>query len=107
MFNRAHRNALKAAKAMGKEDPEEFVKRSFGARHPFNRVFKTKPDEAEQARMFAAMPEKGVRDVRAGLASYERYMGMLGIGQKKSRRGNIVRGRKRPTTQGNVFKYIQ
>lgn len=78
-FQEAYRNAVREARELGEDDPEEYVKRSFGSGHPLRSTFKTPPTEAEIARLVGTLNEYGQDTVRSAIRAYDRYGESLGI----------------------------
>lgn len=77
-FRRAYRGALRAAKAMGKEDPEKSVKASLTMYHPLRYVFRTAPLENDFSRILRTAGG-GRRDISEAIRLFNRYATELGI----------------------------
>lgn len=78
-FQEAYRNAVREARELGEDDPEEYVKRSFGSGHPLRSTFKTPPTAAEILRLLGTLNEYGQDTVRSAISAYDRYGESLGI----------------------------
>jgi len=78
-FREAYKKAIRAARKMGKDDPEDAVKRSFQGRHPLKSIFKTPPTPAELQKMYDVMGEGGAQDVQEAIRLYNAYGQVLGI----------------------------
>lgn len=78
-FQSAYRDAVKKAAELGKEDPVDFVKRSFSTRHPLRSVFRTAPSSGDYSRLLLALPEGGRDDVGEAVDLFNRFGSALGI----------------------------
>lgn len=78
-FREAYRDAVNAARKMGKDDPEDAVKTSYQSRHPLKSLFKTPPTPRELQEMFSVMGRRGSQDVNEAIRLYNAYGESLGI----------------------------
>jgi hypothetical protein len=78
-FQEAYRNAVREAREMGEEAPEDYVKRQFSSGHPLRSTFKTPPTEAEINRLLGTLNGYGRETVRSAVQQYDRYGESLGI----------------------------
>jgi hypothetical protein len=77
-FMDAYREAITEARRIGKENPEDYVKRAFETRNPLVTVFRVRPSAGEYAQLLAAMPDSGRRDVSEAVTLFNRYATMIG-----------------------------
>ena len=77
-FRKAYKGALKAAKAMGKEDPEKSVKASLTMYHPLRYVFRTAPLEGDFSKILRTAGS-GRRDITDAIRLFNKYAAVLGI----------------------------
>lgn len=78
-FEKARNRALEAAKSMGKEDPEDFVKRSFQGVHPLRNLFKHVISPAEVEKVISSMSQDSQRAVREGIHLINQYGSQIGV----------------------------
>lgn len=77
-FVRAYQSALRAARSLGKEDPEKYVVDGFADRHPLRRIFSHSPTAYEYRRILGQLDEAGKRAVGEAVSSYNRQLERLG-----------------------------
>ena len=77
-FRQAYNDALLAAKAMGKEDPEKSVKASFTMYHPLRYVFRTPPLQSEFNRLLGASGS-GRQAINESIMLFNKYGQLLDI----------------------------
>jgi len=77
-FRQAYNDALLAAKAMGKEDPEKSVKASFTMYHPLRYVFRTPPLKSEFNRLLGASGS-GRQAINESIMLFNKYGQLLDI----------------------------
>ena len=77
-FRKAYKGALRAAKAMGKEDPEKSVKASLTMYHPLRYVFRTAPLEGDFSKILRTAGS-GRRDITDAIRHFNKYAAVLGI----------------------------
>ena len=105
---RTYASAVEAAKEMGKEDPEGYVKQSLRARHPLKRVFMTPPDEQLMRGMYDIMSPTGEIAVKQAIANFENVVRIYAPPSgNKRRNGNMVRGLGAPSRKSNAFDYLK
>ncbi len=78
-FVQAYQKSLTAAREMGQEDPEEYVRRSFATYHPLKSLFRTAPTSGDVARMYTVMGSDGARDVRGAVLSFDAFGKSIGL----------------------------
>jgi hypothetical protein len=78
-FVEAYRKAISSAREEGKEDPEDYVKKTFAAYHPIKYVFATVPSANEYARALNTMSDKGKADVNDAVNTFNSFITSLGI----------------------------
>lgn len=78
-FNDAWGEAVKEAKAEGREDPVDYIKRAFAARHPLRAVFKTPPSTEEYQDLLNNLPDSGRQDVSEAVKLFNHYGQKLGL----------------------------
>lgn len=77
-FWKAYRKAVKAAEGMGKESPEDSVKRSFSARHPLKTLFRSSPTVDEFNHMLRILNDRGRRDTTEAIRQFNDYGKLIG-----------------------------
>ena len=92
-FRNAYGMALKAAEAMGKEDPVKSVKSSLTMYHPLRYVFRSPPLEDDFSRIQRAAGGTGRQAINEAVSLFNRYAEMLGItpymGKKAKKSGAV------------------
>lgn len=78
-FQEAYKLAIAAAKDEGKDDPVEYVKRSFSTRHPLRYVFLTPPSAQEYKEILRVSGADGARDVEEAVRFFNIYGQSLGL----------------------------
>lgn len=78
-FMAAYREALSQAREEGKDDPADFVEKSFASRHPLRSFFRSTPSELDYTRILNALPEDGRGDVRDAVNLFNRFGSMIGV----------------------------
>jgi len=100
-FNDAYRNAKKAAKDAGSDDPEQTIQRSFSAYSPLRLVFQTEPTEQEYRRMLMSMSELGRDSVASAIRLFNHYGEQIGVkpnlGRKEKKTSLFDVTRQKPT----------
>jgi hypothetical protein len=77
-LQRVYAEAVEVARDLGKEDPEQAVRQMFEGRNPYNRVFRSRPTDAQRASMLASMTpaeRAAVESVEERFASGARAIG--------------------------------
>lgn len=77
-FREAYTNAVSKARELGKDDPVDFVKRSFSTRNPLRAVFSTSLTQPEYERLLANMPGSGQQDVSQAVNLFNQYAESIG-----------------------------
>jgi hypothetical protein len=77
-FRKAYGMALKAAEAMGKEDPEKSVKASLTMYHPLRYIFRTPPEVSEYNRILASAGS-GRQSINEAVNLFNRYASLIGV----------------------------
>ena len=77
-FRAAYRDALKAAEAMGKEDPEKSVKSSLTMYHPLRYIFRTPPLESEFNKILGAAGD-GRQAINESIQLFNKYAETIGV----------------------------
>lgn len=77
-FRTAYRDALKAAEAMGKEDPEKSVKSSLTMYHPLRYIFRTPPLESEFNKILGAAGD-GRQAINESIQLFNKYAETIGV----------------------------
>jgi hypothetical protein len=98
-FRSAWMDAVRAARAMGKEDPEGYVRQAFGTRHPLQNMFRTQPSTQEFNRLLAVMNPNGRMAVTEAIRLHNYYATTIG--------GNAYTGnpnKDRPKTGANPLR---
>jgi hypothetical protein len=98
-FQKAYRQAVVAARDVGKADPHDSVARSFGAYNPLRTTFKTDPTEAEYVELLSNMGQDAARTVREGLTLYNSYAQQIGA---KPFFGRAEKAKKPQTPSGSL-----
>lgn len=78
-FAEAYRKAYDAAREMGKEDAEQYVKESFSSRHPLKTLFRTAPTTDDYARMLGLMSDRGRKDVQEAVTLFNQFGKSIGV----------------------------
>ena len=90
-FRRAYGNALKAAEAMGKEDPVKSVKASLTMYHPLRYVYRTPPLTTEFNKILRTAGS-GSRAINEAITLFNRYGEILGITPYMGKQGKKQTG---------------
>ena len=99
-FTDAYRKAVQSAREEGKEDPEDYVKKTFASYHPLKYVFATTPSAQEYSRALATMSEKGRSDVSDALSTFNSFMSSLGIAPP------ILKGNEKSAAKPKAYKPV-
>lgn len=87
-FREMYRGAVAEAKASGKPDPAEYVKRAFETKHPLRYVFTPVPSEREYRQILSNLDDQGREAVTEAVRLFNYYGSHLGItpfqGSKKA-----------------------
>lgn len=78
-FRAARQGAIEEAKASGKPDPIEYVKRTFEGHHPLRNVFNTVPSVKEYRQILQNLDEDGQTDVKEAVRLFNHYGSFIGI----------------------------
>lgn len=78
-FVESFRKAVESARAEGRDDPEDYVKRSFATYHPLRYVFRTPPTKIEVRGLIGALSDEGRSDVEDALSNWEAYSKVIGV----------------------------
>ena len=96
LFIDAYQRAVEAAREEGKEDPADYVKRSFQSYHPLRYTFRTPPTKREMGTLVSAMSDEGREDVTQALQYFNAYAASLGIKPYDGRENVQTSGRRIP-----------
>ena len=100
-FDSAYQRAIQAASDMGKENPEDSVKRSFQAYHPLRYVFQTMPSEAEYYKLLESLNADGRIQVQQTIRNINDYGSILGISPSE---GKIKKAASPTTIRSNIMR---
>lgn len=78
-FRAAYKGAVAEAKAIGKPDPEDYIRKAFETRHPLRYVYATVPSETEYRKILGAMDEDGQVAVKDAIRLFNYYGAFLGL----------------------------
>lgn len=78
-FREAYQGAVAEARAAGKPDPADYVKRAFETKHPLRYVFSATPSEREYREILANMDDRGQQSVTEAVRLFNYYGSHLGL----------------------------
>lgn len=78
-FRVAWNGAKAEAKAAGKADPEDYVKKAFETRHPLRYVFAQVPSQREYRQVLANLDDRGKESVTEAVRLFNYYGGHIGL----------------------------